>query len=65
MTEGSEAISTELWWKIAMNQESYSYMREEKERKILSNMRSLRKIFQQNIFSEKKLWVYGIQKEMI
>ena len=63
MTEGSEAMSIELWWKIAMNQESYSYLREEKD--IIKHEKSQKDISTKYIFWKKKLWVYGIQKEII
>ena len=50
--------------KIAMNQESYSCMREEKEKDIIKHEKSQKDISTKYIFW-KKLWIYGIQKEMI
>lgn len=64
MTEGSEEMSIEFGWKIAMNQESYSCMREEKEKDIIKHEKSQKDISTKYIFW-KKLWVYGIQKEII
>ena len=51
MTEGSEAMSIEFWWKIAMNQESYSYLREEKEKDIIKYEK-----FQKDISTKYILW---------
>ena len=53
MTEGSEAMSIELWWKIAMNQESYSYLREEKEKHIIKHEKSQKDISTKYIFWKK------------
>lgn len=44
MTEGNEAMSTEFRWKMAMKQEIYCKMKEEKQQDIIKRGKS-QKVF--------------------